>query len=507
MRLLTLGFLTLALVFSVKGHVGSPYILFEGRAGSLPVRITVREPDVVPGLAEITVRVLKGEASAVTVLPLVDGADRARSPRPDTAHPTPGDPMLFSAALWFMNRGAYAVEVTVEGSQGGRVLVPVNSLASREKPMKSYLKWILCVLGTFLVFGWVSIIASAASQSRLPQGVTPRATPSIRSILGAVTASVIIGLLLRGGSNWWAFEAQVHQQRVVFHPLIHTVTVQTNESGARIRLSITDPRSTDDWAKLIPDHGKLVHLFLTAESAPEHASPAFAHLHPLLTTPGNYETALPPLPSGQYRSYADITHESGLTETLTNSVWIDETVSHLISWKPTDNDDSYWNTQSLESSVPVGTEMFLTLTETKAIAGEPAYLHARLTDSSGNAVPLEPFLRMLGHAVVERGDGQVFAHVHPAGTLSMAAARRLAVAANGADGGRASDANCGDLAAVPAEVVESLSRGGEVEFPYVFPEPGNYRIWIQVRARGQIRTAAFARTVAERPKSFLAGLP
>ena len=49
--------------------------------------------------------------------------------------------------------------------------------------------------------------------------------------------------------------------------------------------------------------------------------------------------------------------------------------------------------------------------------------------------------------------------------------------------------------ATPAVTVEELGRVG---FPYAFPEPGAYRLWVQVRHGGVDRIGAFDVTV--RPK-------
>ena len=135
----------------VRAHVGSPHIIFEGKAGSFPVRVVVRQPDVVPGLAEISVRVLTGSPTRVTVLPLHAGSGRGGAPRADVAVPVPGEPGLYQAALWFMVRGAYGVEVAVEGESGGSLLVPVNSVATVQRPLPKWLGWVLGVLGLGLV--------------------------------------------------------------------------------------------------------------------------------------------------------------------------------------------------------------------------------------------------------------------------------------------------------------------------------------------------------------------
>ena len=70
-------------------HIGSPDTIFEGQAGPYPIRVIVRTPGVVPGLADITVRITGGPGGLkrVTVLPLRGGLPTAALPPPDTAAP------------------------------------------------------------------------------------------------------------------------------------------------------------------------------------------------------------------------------------------------------------------------------------------------------------------------------------------------------------------------------------------------------------------------------------
>src|SRR6185312_7917977 len=66
---------------------------------------------------------------------------------------------------------------------------------------------------------------------------------------------------------------------------------------------------------LIPDHGKLMHLFLVREGSRD----AFAHLHPIRKQDYTFEVALPPLPEGRYDIFCDLTFEGGVSTTATNS--------------------------------------------------------------------------------------------------------------------------------------------------------------------------------------------
>src|SRR6185295_1970423 len=95
-----------------------------------------------------------------------------------------------------------------------------------------------------------------------------------------------------------------------------TATLRTNGTLHLLRLqpSATGARPAR-WDTLLPDHGKLMHLFLLREPKFD----TFAHLHPLRRDARNFENVLPPLPAGTYRLYAELTYEDGLNETMTTT--------------------------------------------------------------------------------------------------------------------------------------------------------------------------------------------
>jgi hypothetical protein len=86
----------------------------------------------------------------------------------------------------------------------------------------------------------------------------------------------------------------------------------------------------------------------------------------------------------------------------------------------------------------------------------------------------------------------VFVHLHPMGTISMAAQQRLL------------RREAGDTvlhgAAQPEDSAGHAGHGavtypGTLGFPFAFPKPGAYRVWVQLRQGGRVRTAAFTAAV------------
>src|SRR5207249_11493954 len=115
------------LPFAARAHVGSPNVFFEGQAGPYPVRVVIRPAEVIPGLAEISVRVEAGAIRRVTALPIKWNAGRKGAPPPDVARLVRGETNLYSAELWFMEGGAQSVELEISGpSRTGRVTMPVD---------------------------------------------------------------------------------------------------------------------------------------------------------------------------------------------------------------------------------------------------------------------------------------------------------------------------------------------------------------------------------------------
>jgi len=80
LRRLSVGVFAGALCVVASAHIGSPNVLFDGAAGPYAVRVIVRPPEVVPGLAEVTVRVDAPDVEHVVIRPVFWRAGSAGAP-------------------------------------------------------------------------------------------------------------------------------------------------------------------------------------------------------------------------------------------------------------------------------------------------------------------------------------------------------------------------------------------------------------------------------------------
>jgi hypothetical protein len=481
---------TIALASLGLAHVGSPNTFFQGEAGPYPVRVVVRLPGVIPGLAEISVRIsdtTPGGVSSVTAQAVQWNLGPEGAPPPDVAKPVPGDPELFAANLWFMTASSYRVNVTVDGPKGsGSVMVPVLSIATEQRRLSPALSWLLAALGTFLFAGALTIVGAAVRESVVAPGASPDRSRRRRGWIAVGIAGVALVIALWGGWKWWGIEAAAYRESVLYRPLAMDVAIDQQTQPGLLRLAIDDKRWSPKCDEcrlgpLIPDHGKLMHAFLVREPDLD----TLVHLHPTFDGVSSFEAALPDkLSTGTYRVFADIVHESGFAETMVGRAMIGpkSATAKLPGGPRPDADDSWFEVRApLEDKASRLVEDGSTINWQRPAqpisAGSEVLLRFDVQDPDGKPAQLEPYLGMLGHVIITRIDGSVFVHLHPAGSISMAAMQQFTDKYGAAPDHRGH--------AMPV----SSDRG--LSIPYGFPQPGRYRLWAQVKRAGRILTAAW----------------
>ena len=482
---------TLAVVLAA--HVGSPDVFFSGTAGPYAIRVVVRPPEVVPGVARVTVHT-PARVERVSIRPVFWRAGTRGSPSADEMRKIDGSDgsATFEGSLWLMARGAYGVDVIVEGGAGrANVLVPVPSVATGRLPLSPALGALLVVLGVVLVAGLINIVYKGAGESLVEPGASLDTDRKRSARRAAAIATPILALAVFGGARWWGAVDRGYE-RTIYHP--SPLAISTSGRTLHVAASDTIWQARDRPSGYLPDHGKLMHLFLV-EAADARA---FAHLHPQpmdTSAVPAFETRLPTLPSGEYRVFADVVHETGFERTLVGTLAIDSAaIAGVIA--PLDPDDAFHVGEPTRDSITRladGSTMRLEVAPHGVIrAGREETLRISVTDPSGRAVVLEPYLGMSAHAVVVRADGEVYVHLHSMGTVSSAAREAFATRDRGdttADG---------RLRLTEPAPMASHQPSTTAEFPYAFPRPGNYRVFVQVKHGGQIRTGAYALTVSER---------
>jgi hypothetical protein len=325
--------------------------------------------------------------------------------------------------------------------------------------------------------------------------------------------AVLLVLLLWGGRHWWNAEAADYRNNRLYRPMEAMGTTQLQDGARVLRLQITDARFARA-APLVPDHGKLMHLFAIREPGLD----AFAHLHPTKRDRKTFDTRLPELPAGRYRLYGDITYETGFSDTVTTTVEIPEPplaaggVSGGTNSSIQDKDNSWHlgsqlNAEKARLECPLGQNYSMKwLAGERVVVNQPMQLRFAVQDLVGKAVELEPYLGMRGHLALRRDDGSVFTHLHPGGSASMAAMQLSTLRTEGKAPLRAAFGADDPLCELPvgtgAEeewLREKVTNDRSVvSFPYAFPKAGTYRLWTQVKVKGEVLTGTFDVVVNDR---------
>jgi len=438
----------------------------------------VDPPPMIPGIAQVQVRVTSGTVTSISIAPVyINGKDRGMAPTPDAMLRSANDPQWFTGRVWLMQSGAWEIRAKVTGLQGlGNFVVPVPAFARRTLPMQRSLGALLFVLMLFLSIGSISIAGAAAREGTLMPGTAPSSgNRRLGRIVMAVATMFVVGILALG--NWWwnAQAADLKHNMLYSAPPLNVAFDGEGQLTLRIEEDYWHKTRKDQWSMgLIPDHGHLMHVFLLRAPSMDH----FFHLHPEQTSDGSFTLNLPAIPSGEYKVFADIVRATGFPETLVGEIRLPD-----VKGKPFSGDDSgvaastlgYSASTTMVSPLLNGDLMVWERNAATLKAGQTNWFRFRVEDAQQRPLnDLEPYMGMAGHAEFVRTDFSVFAHIHPAGSVPMAS---LMIAQQ----------NSGLL----MEHGSAHALPAEISFPYGFPQPGDYRLFVQIKRLGRIETGVF----------------
>lgn len=487
-RLLALLLLVLGIVPMAHAHVGSKDVFETVHAGPYTLYVTVRPPNVIPGVATVEVRSTGAAITGLKVTPLpVTGEASKHPPTADVMQASAADPSFYTGAVWMMAGGTWQVRFDIDGVAGHQQgSVPVVAVPLSVLKMDKGMGTVLALLGLFLVLSMAGIVAASVSEARVMPGA--KATPRMRKLGRIVTIAslVVMAAAVAGGLHWWNVEAAGYAQHV-YRPLPLHATL----AGNQLALVLGEPRkdarpgppdappSSPKNDEFLLDHGKVMHLYAIREPEMDVAF----HLHPSLVGRGDFRDALPAMPAGHYQLYGDVVHANGFPETLLATVDVPDNMQG----GALDPDDAKAiaapiSSGDLPSSFTLPDGYTMVWDKPATLTAGTAYSFAfHLVDASGKpAADMQPYLGMAGHAAFVKTDGTVFAHTHPEGSAAMADVMLA-------------EESMGSTSVMPGMDMSTPMGpiAPNVSFPYGFPTAGRYRIFIQMKHGSVVETGVF----------------
>jgi hypothetical protein len=478
----------IAIAIPANAHVGNKDVFETISVGPYKFFVTVRTPLVVPGVATIEVRSIGAPVNSLTITPLLlTGEASKHPPTPDAMKPSATDPTFYTGSLWIMETGSWQVRFAVNGSAGPMAAsVPVPAVSTSLLKMQRPLGILLGILGVILVVGVVGIVVAAVEQARLTPGVEPDATRRRRSVLAGGFALVFSIVAVAAAGHWWNVEAAGYSA-----DLYRASDLRATLKGDILDLRIGDEIPAADgkpatWKplklnSLLLDHGHLMHLYAIREPEMD----AVFHLHPSRAGDEGMDIALPSMPPGNYKLFADVVYRSGFPETETATITIPAGQPDVaLAAEDASAAPPALSKGELGPSYKLPDGYTMVFDRPAIITANTGYaFRFQLLDPAGTpATDMQPYLGMAGHAAFVKSDFSAFAHTHPDGSAAMPA-MMLAEDSTASAGGGSSTTAMSGMSAAPLT--------STVEFPYGFPSPGRYRIFIQMKHGDTVETGVF----------------
>lgn len=216
---------------------------------------------------------------------------------------------------------------------------------------------------------------------------------------------------------------------------LETPIVDAGAIDFRFRILGPDGTAVTDFD---PIHERELHLIVVRRELT-----GFRHVHPVRDAHGTWSIRLDLTDPGAYRVFTDIAPRA-LGRTLT--LGADLAVAGNFDPRPTPTTDR-----------TIAVDGYHIAVTGDPVPGEGRTLTFTITEDGAPVTDLDPYLGAYGHLVVLRAGDLAYVHVHPSGE--------------------------------PGDGITPAGPG--IDFHTVVPGPGTYRLFLDFRHRGTVRTAAF----------------
>jgi hypothetical protein len=222
----------------------------------------------------------------------------------------------------------------------------------------------------------------------------------------------------------------------------------------KLQVTVRDPEGKGVIKDFTEVHEKRYHMFVISQDL-EH----YDHIHPEQQPDGAWSIDVTVPRAGHYKLYSDFLPRGGTPQVIARSL-VTAGVAGELGTETRLTPDRELSHIADSMSVTLG------LPPGGLIAGREQTLTYRIADAATGApvTDIEPYLGAWGHSLFISADTNHAVHAHPSEHVREG---------RGAKGG-----------------------GPELTFKATLPESGNYRIWTQIKRRGEVSTAVFTVAVA-----------